>query len=335
MKARQSKKNLTKRLVRGSEKSKFQGNLGRPPHKGMVWIPGGSFLMGSDHHYPEEKPSHPVKIDGFWIDRFPVTNRQFQRFIKETGYITVAERSPKPEDYPGALPELLVSGSLVFQQPNFPVELNQVSWWAYIPGANWRHPEGLGSSIKGRENHPVVHIACEDAEAYAVWAGKTLPTEAQWEFAARGGLEGTAYAWGDELIPDGRMMANFWLGEFPWQNLKTHRPGTTQVALYPPNGYGLYDMIGNVWEWTQDWYQDHHLGHKPKSCCIVDNPSRCRKQESIDSRTPEVQIPRRVLKGGSFLCASNYCRRYRPSARQAEMIDTSACHIGFRCVVNA
>ncbi len=335
MKAHLSKKNRTKRLVSGSEKSKFQGNLGRPPHKGMVWIPGGTFLMGSDHHYPEERPSHQVKIDGFWIDHSPVTNRQFQRFIKETGYITMAERSPKPEDYPGALPELLVPGSLVFQQPNFPVELNQVSWWAYIPGANWRHPEGPGSSIKGRENHPVVHIACEDAEAYAVWAGKTLPTEAQWEFAARGGLEGTAYAWGDELMPGGRMMANFWLGEFPWQNLKTHRPGTTPVALYPPNGYGLYDMIGNVWEWTQDWYQDHHLGRKPKSCCILDNPRGCHKQESIDSRTPEIQIPRRVLKGGSFLCASNYCRRYRPSARHAEMIDTSACHIGFRCVVNA
>ncbi|WP_322659285.1 formylglycine-generating enzyme family protein [Dendronalium sp. ChiSLP03b] len=335
MKTHLSKNNSTKRLVTRSEKSKFTGHPGRPPHKEMVWIPGGTFIMGSDHHYPEEGPSHQVKIDGFWIDRSPVTNRQFQRFVKETGYITMAERCPMPKDYPDALPELLVPGSLVFQQPNFPVELNSVNWWAYVPGANWRHPEGAGSSIKGKENHPVVHVTVEDVEAYAVWAGKTLPTEAQWEFAARGEMEGKAYAWGDELMPDGKIMANFWLGEFPWQNLKTHRPSTTPVALYPPNGYGLYDTIGNVWEWTADWYQDYHLADKPKSCCILVNPRGCSREESIDSRTSEVQIPRRVVKGGSFLCAANYCRRYRPAARHPEMIDTSTCHIGFRCVVNA
>ncbi|MDZ8056333.1 MAG: formylglycine-generating enzyme family protein [Aulosira sp. ZfuVER01] len=333
MKPHLCKNNPAKRLVSESEKSKFPGHVGRAPHKGMVWIPGGSFLMGSDHHYPEENPSRQVKIDGFWIDQSPVTNRQFQRFVKETGYITMAERSPKLEDYPDALPELLVPGSLVFQQPHFRVELNSANWWAYVPGANWRHPEGPGSSIKGKENHPVVHVTVEDAEAYSVWAGKTLPTEAQWEFAARGGLVEKPYAWGDELVPEGKVMANFWLGEFPWQNLKNHRPGTTSVASYPANGYGLYDMIGNVWEWTADWYQDYQLV-KPKSCCVLVNPRGCTREESIDSRTPEVQIPRKVVKGGSFLCAANYCRRYRPAARHPEMIDTSTCHIGFRCVVN-
>jgi sulfatase modifying factor 1 len=299
----------------------------------MVWIPGGTFQMGSDDHYPEEGPAHPVTVDGFWIDQFPVTNRQFQRFAKETSYITLAERTPNPEDYPGAFPESLVAGSLVFHQPNHPVDLHHTHWWSYVPGANWRHPEGPGSSIKGRENHPVVHIACEDAEAYAAWAGKSLPTEAQWEFAARGGLEGAIYAWGDELMPDDKLMANFWLGEFPWQNLKSHHPTTTAVTSYPPNGYCLYDMIGNVWEWTSDWYQDRHPAKPLKACCIPVNPVGCRREESIDASTSEFQIPRRVLKGGSFLCAPNYCRRYRPAARHPEMIDTSTCHIGFRCIV--
>jgi formylglycine-generating enzyme len=305
----------------------------KPPGKGMVWIEGGTFLMGSDHHYPEEAPAHNVTVSGFWIDQFTVTNKQFQRFVKETGYVTFAERPPKPENYPGALPELLVPGSLVFQAPDRPVDLRTCSWWSYVPGANWRHPHGPGSSIKERENDPVVHIAYEDAATYAAWAGKSLPTEAQWEFAARGGLEGATYVWGEEFAPKGRLMANVWQGEFPWQNAKSRLPAPEPVGSYAPNGYGLYDMAGNVWEWTEDWYRDRHPENKTKSCCIPVNPRGGTQQESYDTATPEIQIPRKVLKGGSFLCASNYCLRYRPAARHPEMVDTSTCHIGFRCVV--
>lgn len=305
---------------------------GKVPDRDMVWIPGGAFMMGSDHHYPEEGPAHLVRVDGFWMDRYAVTNKQFQRFVKATGYVTVAERPPKPEDYPGAIPELLVPGSAVFQQPKHRVNLQTCSWWVYVPGANWRHPAGPGSSIKGRENYPVVHIAYEDALAYAAWAGKLLPTEAQWEFAARGGLEGAVYTWGNEFAPKGKRMANTWEGEFPWQNLKQRSPGAEPVASYPPNGYGLYDMVGNVWEWTTDWYRDSHPENKTKSCCIPVNPRGGTQQGSFDPNIPS-QIPRKVLKGGSFLCAPNYCQRYRPAARHPETIDTSTCHIGFRCVV--
>jgi formylglycine-generating enzyme len=305
---------------------------GRPPQKGMVWIPGGTFTMGSDRHYPEEAPARAVSVDGFWIDPYAVTNKQFQRFVKDTGYVTVAERTPKPEDYPGALPELLVAGSLVFQQPLHPVDLQTCSWWVYVAGANWRHPEGAGSSIKHRENHPVVHIAYEDAESYASWAGKSLPTEAQWELAARGGLEGADYSWGNEFAPRGKRMANIWEGNFPWQNLRSQRLGTESVGAYPPNGYGLYNTIGNVWEWTRDWYCEPAT--KPTSCCSV-NPIGGTLEESFDPEAPEVFIPRKVLKGGSFLCATNYCVRYRPAARHPETIDTSTCHIGFRCVATS
>ncbi|SRR5579883_757809 len=304
---------------------------GKPPHKGMVWIPGGTFMMGSDHHYSEEGPAHLVNVDGFWMDQYAVTNKQFQRFVKQTGYVTLAERPPNPEDYPEALPELLVPGSLVFQQPKHPVDLRICSWWAYVRGANWRHPAGPGSSIKGRENYPVVHVAYEDALAYAEWAGKSLPTEAQWEFAARGGLDGAVYSWGNEFAPKGKQMANTWEGQFPWQNLKSHPPGPQPVGSYPPNGYGLYDIIGNVWEWTTDWYRDHHPENKTKPCCIPVNPKGGTQQQSIDPNM-QSQIPRKVLKGGSFLCAPNYCQRYRPAARHPETIDTSTCHIGFRCV---
>jgi formylglycine-generating enzyme required for sulfatase activity len=304
----------------------------KPPAKGMVWIEGGTFLMGSDHHYPEESPAHQVTVDGFWIDQYAVTNKQFQRFVKETGYVTVAERTPNPENYPGALPELLVPGSLVFQAPNPSIDLRFCSWWKYVPGASWRHPQGPGSSIKGKDIYPVVHIAYEDAATYAAWADKSLPTEAQWEFAARGGLEGATYVWGNELMPKGRLLANIWQGEFPWQNLKSRPPATEPVGSYPPNGYGLYDMVGNVWEWTEDWYRDRHPENKTKSCCIPVNPRGGTQQESYDPATPEIQIPRKVLKGGSFLCAHNYCVRYRPAARHPEMVDTSTCHIGFRCV---
>ncbi|MBW4632578.1 MAG: formylglycine-generating enzyme family protein [Iphinoe sp. HA4291-MV1] len=307
---------------------------GKAPDKDMVWIPGGAFMMGSDYHYPEESPAHLVRVDGFWMDRYAVTNKQFQRFVKATGYVTVAERPPKPEDYPGAIMELLVPGSAVFQQPNHLVNLQTCSWWIYVSGANWRHPAGPGSSIKGRENYPVVHIAYEDAEAYATWAGKSLPTEVQWEFAARGGLEGAVYTWGNEFTPQGKQMANTWEGEFPWQNLKPRSPGAESVGSYPPNGYGLYDMIGNVWEWTTDWYRDSHPENKTKSCCIPVNPKGGTQQESFDPNTPLFRIPRKVLKGGSFLCAPNYCQRYRPAARHPETVDTSTCHIGFRCIVN-
>lgn len=285
--------------------------------------------MGSDHHYPEEAPAHAVTVSGFWIDPYVVTNKQFQRFVKATDYITVAERTPKLEDYPGALPELLVAGSLVFQPPPQPVDLRTCSWWAYVAGADWRHPEGPGSSIKYREDHPVVHIAYEDAETYAGWAGKALPTEAQWEVAARGGLEGAFYSWGNELRPKGQRMANIWDGTFPWQNLKSHGPGTESVRSYLPNGYGLYNMIGNVWEWTRDWYRES-IATESTACCLT-NPGGGTLEESFDPQMPN-SIPRKVLKGGSFLCAANYCRRYRPAARRPETIDTSTCHIGFRCV---
>src|SRR3954468_15926511 len=230
----------------------------------MVWIPGGTFLMGSDDFYPEERPAHRVTVDGFWMDEHSVTNAEFRRFVKAIGYITVAERPPGPGDYPGVDPTMLVPGSLVFRRPPNPVSLKiqnaYRTWWIYVPGACWKHPEGPGSSIGGRERHPVVHVAYEDAEAYAAWAGKALPSEAEWEFAARGGLEGATYVWGDEFAPKGRMMANTWQGEFPWQNLKADGyEGTSPVGSFPPNGYGLYDMAGNVWQWTSDFFAGYHI----------------------------------------------------------------------------
>ncbi len=310
-----------------------------PPDRDMVWIPGGTFLMGSDRHYPEEAPAHEVRIDGFWMDKYSVTNAQFQRFVEETGYVTVAERPLNPQDYPGADPALLVPGSLVFHQTTHPVDLsNPGNWWAYVPGANWRHPEGPGSSIEGRDNYPVVQVAYEDVEAYARWAGKTLPTEAQWERAARGGLEGMVYVWGNEFAPNGSIMANTWQGEFPWQNLRADgKVGAMAVGSFPANGYGLYDMAGNVWEWTTDWYQPYqqrHAGPAARACCIPVNPKGGEKEESFDPMMPQIAIPRKVLKGGSFLCAPSYCLRYRPAARIPEAIDTATCHLGFRCIVN-
>jgi formylglycine-generating enzyme len=309
---------------------------GPPPRENMRWIPGGAFLRGSDQHYPEEGPTHQVTVDGFWMDQHTVTNADFQRFVEATDHVTVAERPLDPRDYPGALPELLVPGSAVFQKPAHRVDLrNPGNWWVYVPGANWQNPEGPKSSLKGRWKHPVVHIAYEDAEAYAAWAGKSLPTEAQWEFAARGGLEGAIYTWGNDFAPGGTLMANTWQGEFPWQNLLSDGyERTAPVASFPPNGYGLYDMAGNVWEWTTDWYQHHHTGEEHKACCVPVNPRGATKEQSFDPAQPEVRIPRKVLKGGSFLCAPNYCLRYRPAARIPETIDTSTCHIGFRCIVN-
>jgi formylglycine-generating enzyme required for sulfatase activity len=314
-----------------------QPEPGSPPFAGMVWIPGGTFQMGSDSHYPEERPVHRVSVDGFWIDRTPVTNEQFARFVEDTGHVTFAEIPPRAEDYPGALPDQLFAGSLVFVKPDRPVDLRDMrNWWQWVRAADWRHPRGPHSTIDGLPDHPVVHVAFADAEAYARWAGKDLPTEAEWEFAARGGLDGAAYAWGDEFLPGDRHLANTWQGEFPWQS--TAGDGyekTSPVGAFPPNGYGLLDMIGNVWEWTTDWYQPAHPAEAVKACCIPRNPRGPRAEDSYDPRQPLIKIPRKVLKGGSHLCAPNYCRRYRPAARFPEPVDTSTCHVGFRCIVRA
>lgn len=301
----------------------------------MIWVPGGTFWMGSNQHYPEEAPAHRVKVDGFWIDRAPVTNATFARFVQSTGHRTQAEIAPDPRDYPGLLPEFCHPGSLVFVQPRRPVDLRDISqWWTFARGADWQHPLGEGSTIEGLLDHPVVHVTHADAMAYASWAGKELPTEAEWEFAARGGLDGAEFAWGGELSPAGRQMANTWQGEFPWQNLETDGfLRTSPVGIYPPNGYGLVDMVGNVWEWTDDWYRPKHSSDKAKACCIPSNPRGGNRDQSVDPTDPGPAIPRKVLKGGSHLCAPNYCRRYRPAARYPHPIDTSTSHVGFRCIV--
>jgi len=299
------------------------------------FVPGGTFRMGSDRHYREEAPARQVAVSDFWIDRTPVTNRQFRKFVNETGHVTLAELPPDAKDYPGALPEMLKAGSLIFSAPRGPVDLRDwPQWWQFKFGANWRRPYGPRSSISGLDDHPVVHIAYRDAEAYASWAGKALPTEAEWEFAARGGLDGAEFAWGEEFRPGGRQMANTWQGAFPHENLATDGyERTSPVTAFAPNGYGLYDMIGNVWEWTTDWWATAHEADAPKACCIPHNPRGGREDESYDRCQPQIKIPRKVLKGGSHLCAPNYCRRYRPAARHAEPIDTSTSHVGFRCVI--
>jgi len=300
----------------------------------MVWISGGTFRMGSNDHYPEEAPARRVTVSGFWIDRTPVTNRQFKRFVAATGYRTRAEIPPDPKLYPGALPELLHAGSLVFARPRSTFDLRDWSqWWNFARGADWRHPYGPGTSIDALDDHPVVHVAYSDALAYAHWAGKDLPTEAEWEFAARGGLDGAEFAWGDEFMPDGVHMANTWQGEFPLHNL--HEDGyerTSPVTAFAPNGHGLHDMIGNVWEWTSDWYATGLAADISRPCCIPDNPRGGRAADSHDPLQRDIKIPRKVIKGGSHLCAPNYCRRYRPAARQAQPIDISTTHLGFRCV---
>jgi sulfatase modifying factor 1 len=305
----------------------------KPPARDMVWIPGGTFMMGSNEFYPEEAPAHSVTVDGFWMDQYTLTNAQFSRFVEETNYVTSAERAPNPEDYPGAKPELLGPASVVFRRPGYKVSLGDAyQWWTYVPGANWRHPLGPGSSLKGLAKHPVVHVAFEDACAYSTWAGKALPTEAEWEFAARGGSEGKVFVWGDEFEPDGQVLANTWQGDFPNENLLTDGfEWTAPVGSFPPNGYGLYDMAGNVWQWTVDWYQQH--SEIEQTCCAMFNPRGGKAEKSYDPRTPHVKIPRRVMKGGSYLCAPNYCQRYRPAARMAQAVDTSTCHLGFRCIV--
>ena len=321
-----------------SARSEAGNTPGAAPSRGMVWIPGGTFLMGSDvPEYPEEGPPHQVSVDGFWADENPVTVAQFRRFVKATGYVTVAERPLDPSQYPGADPALLVPGSLVFTPTRGPVDLSVwQTWWRYVPGADWAHPEGPSSGIAGRELHPVTQVCWEDVAAYAAWAGKQLPTEAEWEFAARGGLDGAQYAWGDQLAPLGRQLANYWIGEFPWQNLKpAAERRTTAVRSYPPNGYGLFDVTGNVWEWTADFYRADHAETAGHACCGPPVYPRVPDADgSYDTGEPGGgHIPRRVIKGGSHLCAPNYCQRYRPAARQAQPVESGMSHIGFRCVI--
>ncbi len=310
---------------------------GHHRYPGMILIPGGTFRMGSDKHYPEEAPVHRVAVDSFFIDRTPVTNRQFKQFVSTTGYVTFAEIPPDPKAYPGALPHMLYAGSLVFTPPSHQVDLrNWGEWWTFLKGADWRHPYGPKSNINHLDNHPVVHVSFADALAYARWAGKDLPTEAEWEFVARGGLDGAEYAWGDEFTPGGKHRANTWQGVFPRQNLNLDGfERTSPVTAFPPNGFGVYDMIGNVWEWTTDWYTQNHPAEAPKACCIPENPRGGAEADSYDPCLSNVRIPRKVIKGGSHLCAPNYCRRYRPAARHAEAVDTSTSHVGFRCVVRS
>jgi formylglycine-generating enzyme len=289
--------------------------------KDMVELPGGTFRMGSDRFYPEERPVREVTVGPFAIDRHPVTVAEFRRFVKATGHVAWAEHAPQAEDYPDAEPEDLVPGSLVFRRTDGPVGLDDVrNWWQWTPGADWRHPEGPDSNAGGREHHPVTHVAHSDALAYAKWAGKSLPTEAEWEYAARGGLDQAVFTWGDEFAPKGRQMANTWQGEFPWQNLLLDGfERTSPVEHFPANGFGLYDMAGNVWEWTTDRFDA--LPAAPRPPC-------CAPQAEASAGFPQI-----VIKGGSHLCAPNYCLRYRPAARQGEAIDTTTSHIGFRCVV--
>lgn len=297
------------------------------------WIPGGEFLMGSDAHYPEEAPSGPARIEGFWMAETPVTVAQFRSFVAETGYSTVAERAPDPAMYPGADPAMLIPGSLVFRKPSEPVPLGDASnWWEWRPGASWRHPWGPGSDLRDKDDHPVTQVCWEDAMAYASWAGLRLPSEAEWERAARGGLEGAEFAWGDELSPGGQEAMNRWIGEFPWDwrpgPLGGSSPDTVPVRSFEPNGFGLFGVTGNVWELTSTWFSGG--GPLDAECCgSAASPA---KLES--SREPGTGIPRKVMKGGSFLCAENYCSRYRPAARIPQTVESATCHAGFRCALD-
>jgi len=308
--------------------------------EGMAWISGGEFSMGCAdprgvaHGGPDAmadaRPIHRIRVDGFWMDRTEVTNAEFARFVAATGYVTVAERVPRAEDFPDAPPENLVAGSVVFTPPPEPVPLdNHLRWWAYVKGACWQHPLGPDSSIAGRDDDPVVHVAYEDAEAYAAWAGKRLPTEAEWEFAARGGLAGKLYPWGNEFLPDGRWMTNSWQGNFPAQNSADDGfPGIAPVAHFPPNAYGLYDMSGNVWEWCSDWYRPDTYAKAAASGKVADDPRG--PDSSFDPQEPGQA--KRVQRGGSYLCSELYCARYIVGTRGKGEISSATNHIGFRCV---
>jgi len=311
-----------------SETSGAQYDAPPPPAPDMVWVPPGECMIGSDSHYAEERPAHRVQVAGFWIDPFPVTNARFAEFVRATSHVTLAELPPNPADYPGAAPEMLQPGSLVFRKPDRPVPLQDVrNWWAFVFGADWRHPYGPESTLDGLADHPVTHVAYADVVAYAAWAKKQIPTEAEWERAARGGLPNAVYAWGNEFLPNGRFMANTWQGRFPYENLREDGyERTSPVHAFPPNGYNVHDMIGNVWEWTSDWYGAGH-GTRRDACCGA------AAEASRDPASPSDPLPRKVLKGGSHLCAPNYCRRYRPAARYPQPIDTSTGHVGFRCIV--
>jgi formylglycine-generating enzyme len=296
-------------------------SIGSPSRMSMVLVRGGTFAMGSDAFYPEESPVREVAVDDLWVGEHPVTNAQFRRFVKDTGHVTVAERAPDAADFPGADTALLVPGSQVFTPTPGPVPLDDwTRWWRWQPGADWRHPEGPGSTLHGRDLHPVVHVGYEDAQAYVRWCGKDLPTEAEWEHAARGGLERATYPWGDEFQPRGRVMANTWHGRFPYENLRPHGfLGTSPVRSFPPNGYGLYDVVGNVWEWTNSQWSDKPDEESVRACCAP-------QQETMEEE-------RRITKGGSHLCAPSYCHRYRPAARQGHAVRSTTGHLGFRCVI--
>ena len=308
----------------------------------MVFVPGGAFSMGSENFYPEEAPIRRVAVDSFWLDETPVTNRQFADFVHATGHVTTAEIAPDPKDYPGLLEGMDRAGSLVFRKPALLVrEAEPQDWWHFEFGACWRHPLGTDGDLDALDlwDHPVVHVAYADALAYAKWAGKDLPTEAEFEYAARAGHDGLDYAWGDELAPDGQMMANYWQGRFPFANQCLDGwERTSPVKSFPPNDYGLFDMIGNTWEWTRDWWSYGPQVREKKAgrtCCTISNPRGGTLKNSFDPAYPALRIGRKVIKGGSHLCAANYCQRYRPAARHPEMTDTATTHIGFRCIFRA
>lgn len=310
------------------------------PQARLCPVPGGRFTMGSDRHYAEEAPAHPVEVAPFLIEATTVTNAAFAAFVDATGHRTVAERPLDPARYPGARPQNLAPGSLVFRMTDGPVDTSDYrQWWAWTPGACWRHPEGPGSDLRDRMDHPVVHVAYADAKAYARWAGRDLPTEAEWECAAQGGhADGREFPWGDELMPGGQCLANFWQGAFPWRNDALDGfAGTAPVASFPANPFGLHDMIGNVWEWTSSWYSARHASGQAAAaaspCCVPDGARGAAIDASYDPAQPAIRIPRKVVKGGSFLCAESYCRRYRSAARHAQMVDSGMSHVGFRCVV--
>ena len=312
----------------------------RPTPPGMVWIPGGEFSMGAVDHpdmnavgmsaTEDARPIHRVYVDGFFMDKTDVTNAEFEKFVAATKYVTVAERKPRAEDFPGAPPENLVAGAVVFSAPDHPVPLNDhFQWWTYVKGANWRHPTGPKSSIIGKGNYPVVQIAYEDAEAYAHWAHKRLPTEAEWEFAARGGLTGKTYAWGDSFRPNAKWMANTHQGHFPDKDTgEDGYIGLAPVAKYPPNGYGLYDMAGNVWQWTADWYRPDYYRQLSTSGTVARNPQG--PSSPYDPQEPNEK--KKVHRGGSFLCTDQYCSRYMVGTRGKGEISTGTNHLGFRCV---